>query len=673
MRRVSFLAPLWPLLVLACAAEPPPPPEPPPAPPPVPVVVAPPPAPKYSGVDRIAFNRNAVRANLPVYWAGDTSKDGVIDPAEVVALQFYPTEGHWVSGGAFTPEFDQAWEAIRAAGSSITGGTDAARRALVIQDLDQGLPTLVASDFKSASAEDKTFVRHMLTVARMIDDLFAVQNGLPALASQVPADDIASKSLFRRNWGPRCQAPLTEQNPLCSAIPGNPQPVVDVYPAAMQKDPRFCVALEKLPNAKDLLAPFVVTRANPKGQLQAVPLSVAYKDAMTAISTELSAAADGVVDPAEAPLKGYLAAAARSFTTNDWNPADEAWSKMTVQNSKWYVRVGPDEVYWEPCSHKAGFHLTFARINKASLAWQGKLAPVQQEMEKDLAARIGAAYKARKVSFHLPDFIDIIVNAGDDRDALGATIGQSLPNWGPVVSSGRGRTVAMSNLYTDPDSIQIHRKQAESLLSKETAASFVDSADPELLDTILHEATHNLGPAHEYKAAGKTDEQSFGGQLASMLEELKAQTGALYFTDFLVKKGLLTPDQAKEVYTNGVTWAFGHISRGMYTEAHARKAYSQLAAIQIGFLLDEGAITFDEKAPAANGVDVGVFTIHWDKMPAAIEKLMKVVGLIKATGDKAGADKLTARYVDGPVVPQKLITDRELKFPRQSFVYSVDL
>ncbi len=51
---------------------------------------------------------------------------------------------------------------------------------------------------------------------------------------------------------------------------------------------------------------------------------------------------------------------------------------MTVDNSRWYVRVGPDETYWEPCSQKAGFHLSFARIDDQSLRWQDKLKPVQQ-------------------------------------------------------------------------------------------------------------------------------------------------------------------------------------------------------------------------------------------------------------------------------------------------------
>ncbi len=228
----------------------------------------------------------------------------------------------------------------------------------------------------------------------------------------------------------------------------------------------------------------------------------------------------------------------------------------------------------------------------------------------------------------------------------------------------------MSNVFTDGDSVSIRHKQAASLLSKDTMASFVDSPAPGLLDTILHEATHNLGPAEEYRWAGKTAAQAFGGPIASMLEELKAQTGALYFLDFAVHKGLLTPEAARQSYVANFAWALGHISRGMYTDAHARKPYGQLAAIQVGLLLDDGAVTFDPSAPAADG-GVGAFTIHFDKMPAAIEKMMRVVGQLKARNDKQAAAALVARYVDGPRVPQRLIAERELKYPRQSLVYAV--
>jgi hypothetical protein len=632
----------------------------------------------HASVERSAFNRSAQHLNLPLFWSVDANKNGAIDPDEAVLLLFHPTSdgAKWVENGAFTAEFESVYQRIAAdaAGGAPAGlsAGEAERRKLVVDDLDQGRATLVSTNLSTLGADEKTFVKHLLAATHLVDALFAVQTGATPLEPQVPKDDAASASLFRRNWGPKCLQPLTEKNPACSAIPGAPKPVYDAYPAALQKENTFCEKLEKLPNAKALLAPFVVVRESGSA-LEPVPFSVAYKSHMEPIAKELRAAADALKDEKEKALKAYLVAAAQSFLDNNWTPADEAWAKMNATNSAWYVRIGPDEVYWEPCNHKAGFHVTLATINKDSLAWQDKLVPVEQEMEKTLASLIGKPYAARKVTFHLPDFIDIVINAGDDRRESGATIGQSLPNWGPVANEGRGRTVAMSNLYSDPDSQKARRDGAESLLTGESMADFADSARPGLLSTILHEATHNLGPAHEYKFKGKTDAQWFGGGLSSMMEELKAQTGALYFVEFVRKRGIIDDELAKRTYTDSIVWSFGHISRGMYTDTGKRKPYSQLAAVQIGFLLDEGALTWDANAKAANGKDTGALAIHFDKLPGAIDKMMKTVGALKASGDRVGAEALAKKYVDGPVVPHRAITERWLRNPRATFVYALSL
>ena len=633
--------------------------------------------PKYGELSRAELNQRAVRLNLPLFWKADANVNHAVDPAEVTTLLFYPTAPKWVDGGKLTPEFDQAYQRLlKATGEPAPGaasGPEGERRKLVLQDLDAATPTLVSSDLRALSEGDKSFVRHMQTVAKLVDELFAVQSGTAELAAKVPADDPASQSLFRRNGGPRCATPKVESNPACSAIPGAPKPIVAVYPAELQKDDTFCAALEKHAEAKKLLAPFVVVRDGGGGKLTAVPYTEAFAAPMKAVSDELKAAAEAVQDPSEGPLKAYLGAAAQAFLDDKWDPADEAWAKMTATNSKWYVRVGPDEVYWEPCSHKAGFHLTFARINGDSLQWQDKLRPVQQEMEDALATLIGKPYAGRKVTFHLPDFIDIVLNAGDDRDPIGGTIGQSLPNWGPLVAAGRGRTVAMSNLYEDPDSRVARRKRAESLLTKETMAAYAEGGQPGLLGTILHEATHNLGPAHEYRYQGKTDDQAFGGDLASVMEELKAQSGGVYFVEFAKQKGIISAELARQSYVDDVVWALGHIARGMVSASGQRKPYSQLAAVQIGYWLDEGALRWDPNATAANGTDKGAFSIDFDKMPAATEKLMKLVGTLKATADRPGGEELTKKYVEGERVPHKVIQERVLRLPQPSFVYALEM
>ncbi len=635
----------------------------------------------YDRLTRADFNRLAVRANLPVYWIEDKDRDQTVDPDEVASLLFYPTSDSpaaaWVKDGALTAAFATAYQQLLAEGAAKAPDAstpEGKRQALVRQDLDQGLPTLIRNDLTGLGAEEKAFVGHMRKVAALVDALYLLQTGATALAEKLPPD-AASRSLFRRNRGPLCVGPQTESDPACSAIPGAPKPVSDLYPSELQADPHFCKQLAALPAKAELLGHFAVVRGT-ADQLEAVPYPKAYPTQMRAIAAELRAAADVMSKLAtEGALVAYLRAAAGSFESNDWEPANETWSKMNVDNSKWYVRIAPDETYWEPCAEKAGLHLSFARINQSSKDWQGKLVPVQQAMEEAIAAQAGAPYKARKVTFHLPDFIDLVINAGDDRDPLSITAGQSLPNWGKVAEESRGRTVAMTNVGQDRDSKDARRAAASSLLDAASMAAYGKTdADPGLMNTILHEATHNLGPAHDYRVNGKNDGDLFTGPVAQVLEELKAQTGGLFLIEFLRAKGVIADDLAAQGYVDGIVWALGHTSQGMYTGGKGRKTYSQLAAIQLGFLIDRGALVWDASAPAANGTDMGAFSIKADKIIPAVHEMMKVTGGIKARGDVKAAEALFARYVDSSaVVPHESIRERYQRFPRPSYVYAIEM
>jgi hypothetical protein len=656
-------------LSIACGPDALPPPAPLPVSPPPPTATAtetPPPAtpPRLSRAD---FNRYAVRLNAPVFWAVDANGNGVPDRDEVKTLLFYPSSA--------TVDLDRAMASVLAfdpgampAGLSVS---ETARRQLVADDLDQGQASLIYTDLRSSSHVDKALLQHMLATARALDDIYATVKGATVLAARVPADDVASQSLFRRDWGPGCAGARTQKDPACSAIPGGAVATNDGYPAAMQADKEFCAALQKRPDAKAAMNDHFAVVREKDGKLASVPYTQAYAGPMHAIAAELHAAAADETDPGEEALKAYLEAAAQSFTTNDWGPADEAWSRMNAQNSKWYLRVAPDEVLADPCNVKAQFHLNLARIDQGSVRWQSKLTPLEQDMERALAALIGAPYVARKVTFHLPDFIQIVFNAGDDRQPVGAVAGESLPNWGKVETQGRGRTVAMTNIGTDPDGRAVSRKRVESLLDAASTAAWTDADEPDLIGTILHEATHNLGPTYTYVYRGKKGTAVFGGAVAAMLEELKAETGAMYYLDWMGKKGVVSPELGRQAYAAWLAWCLRHIAVGVHSGTDDQP-YAQLAAIQVGFLLDEGALVFDPGAPAANGTDKGAFAIRFEKLAPAFEKLMKVVATIKATNDKAGADALVSKYVDGPVVPQKLIAERELRFPQTTYVYGVD-
>ncbi len=609
------------------------------------------------------FNRLAASSEMPLFWSRDVTNPGVLDADELTLLGVGTDRRPYVEQGKLTPLFARAYRAL----------IERRRREAVRRELDQGRVTLVHTDFSKAPPAEREIVRHVTRAARIIEELFALQLGSFGLRNCMPPGDTFSRALFRRNQRPWCQAPATQKDPFCNACPDFAGQFSGLYPPDLAADPELCRKISKAPNAAVLLDPFTVVRRGKAG-LRGVPYSREWPGRMHEIAAELRAAAAAFPAGQEQAFTNYLLATAASFESNNWQPADEAWAAMNSTNSRWYLRIGPDEVYEDPCNRKAMFHVSFAKIDPDSIYWQERLTPIRSDMEKTLADLIGPAYAPRKVSFHLPDFIEIILNAGDAREPLGAVVGQSLPNWGKVAEEGRGRTVVMSNLYSDPDSRTIDRARGDSLLSAESMQAYSDDKRLGLLDTILHESTHNLGPHSDYKIDGKRPGDIFGGPMATIIEELKAQTGAIFFTGLLVKKGILSEADARKVYNHSIRWAFGHVSRGMTDEAGRPKPYSQLAAVQLADLARAGALVWRVDSTAANGRDRGCFVIDYQKIPAVIETLMQRVGCIKAKGDVAGAGKLVESGVQKEglsLIHAAEIAERVRRYPKASFSYAI--
>jgi hypothetical protein len=635
---------------------------------------------KLDAIPRKDFNRVAAELALPVYWSADKNKNNAVDPDELVVywgLEPGAAQGEYVGKHGFTPKMEDAYEAMvkrHRQGAVNPPGLDAKeirRRDAVLKELSQGKGTLVQTDLTKASPEEKRFVGFILQAAGLVEALYRKQMGTYDLASKVPDGDTASKTLFFRAQGPKCGAPLTQGDPSCSAIPDPPKGKLSgMYPPEMLAKDKFCDALAK---KKALIDPFTVIQGDLKAP-KAVPYNEVYKEDLDKISGQLKAAAEALGDK-EPALKSYLLADAQAFTDNKWWPADEAWAKMDGKNSKYYLRIAPDENYLEPCSTRALFQVSFGVINPTALKWQEKLDPLKKDMEKALADLAGPPYKVRDVQFKLPDAVDIALNAGNARGEFGATIGESLPNYGPV-SEGHGRTIVMTNFYTDPDSVAQAEETTKSLFCKDTIGLYTKDTEPLLVSTILHEASHNLGPSNQYKVNGRVDREVFGGPLAATFEELKAQTAAMYFIDWLADRSATDKDMAAKAHVRDVVWMFGHISRGMYDEDKHPRNYSQLAAIQLGWFMKDGGVTFRPDELAANGKDKGCFSIDPAKLTPSVKKLMSEVAQIKSKGDKARAERLVKEFVDVTGDKKKVhdvIAERLLKTPKQTFVYAIKL
>jgi hypothetical protein len=605
-------------------------------------------------LSREDFNRLAASSRLPLYWQLEPSVGPLPSPGALAPVGDNATLEPFVADGQLTDAFEAAYRRL----------VEARRLEAVRKELDQGFPVVIINDFRQSPPEERSLAAHLSAAAKLIDELYLAQKGGLRYVEAVRSQDSASRALFERNHGPWCEAPATEADPFCSALPSFPKRLADAYPLDWQQDAAMCDSLRASPDGKTLLDPFTVVRES-AGRRVALPLDVAYGADMRKVASELRAAADAL-GADERPFKAYLLAAAQGFESNDWSAADEAWVALNGRNSRWYLRVAPDETGVETCQEKAGFQMSWARIDKTALAWQDKLAPLRQEMEDLLAGLIGEPYKARKVAFNLPDFIEVILNAGDSRMGIGAIIGETLPNWGK--SADRRRTLVMTNMYSDPDSRRLDREKAAALLDSEALQYYPADDEPGIVGTILHEATHNLGPHSDTKLNGKTMAEVFGGRLETVLEELKAQTGALWYVELLRRKGLLSDARARQIYAHEIVWAFSHISEGMFTEGDNPRPYSQLAAVQIGSFLKDGAMSWVKEG------DKELYRVDFARLPASVEALMRKVGRLRAAGDAAAAKAFVDDFVSGEgsrLLRADEVERRLRKFPKPSFAYTV--
>ena len=650
-------------------------------------------------LSRDDFNRLVVGTGEALYWLTDDVDPGKVNPAELVVTGVEGSRDEWISDGVPTERFNTLYRQL----------VETKRQETVARELNQGRPTLVSSDLSSLSDDEKQLVRHILKAADLTDRLHRMQRGSSAVESKLAYLRPQDRAMFFRNNGPWCEAPETQSDPFCNADPSFSRQVFGVYPPSVEHVSALCEKLTSLPNGQILLDPYTVVTLSDDGKdggkgFEALPYHHVFFDEMKAVADELNAAAAIAGRVGETAFETYLKAAALSFLpqtaeeirnacADQTEPAgkaecvlktgmeaarkardaaDEAWVAMNPNNSKFYLRIGADEVYWDLCQQKAGFHTSFALIDKSSLELQEKLNPLRSQMENSLS-QIAPAYQARDVKFQMPDFIQIIMNAGDARKGLGATIGQSLPNWGAVVDRGGSRTVVMTNLYQDPDSKALARQKAEQLLAPETLVYSVEEQRIALIDIILHEATHNLGPYSDFRIDGKRAGQIFGGGLATVLEELKAQSGSWYYVPLLESAGVITSDQARQLYTHALVWSFGHLSQGLFEANGNPKPYSQLSAVIVGRLVEGGALEW-VTVTDESGSSRGVFKLNYDLVPVVAEAVMRDVVTVKATGDVDAAKALVDPWVIGDkkaLVHLDEIRSRLASFPRGSMVYEV--
>ncbi len=211
--------------------------------------------------------------------------------------------------------------------------------------------------------------------------------------------------------------------------------------------------------------------------------------------------------------------------------------------------------------------------------------------------------------------VDIVVLAGDvGAYRAGITLAENLPNDDKLsLTIGGGRR----NVYhrqirfiSDREKLQ---KRLDAVLDKEQHQYYLDEADHWF--TIGHENTHSLGPNKGTEALGK---------YKSIIEENKADMGALAFLDILEEKGMYTHEQVLQML---VSFAADNFLKSKPTLSQAHRVRS---VMQNKYFIENGAIELTND---------GKIHVNIDKMIPTAKKMLSEIVRIQIDGDFAKGEK----------------------------------
>jgi Peptidase family M49 len=483
-------------------------------------------------------------------------------------------------------------------------------------------PTEIGADLSKVSPQDRRVLAKLVDASKIIDALFLRQvwAGNDAMLLDLVKDETAAGRArlhyFLLNKGPWSR--LDHNQPF---VPGTPAKLEggNFYPSGASK-----ADLERwirsLPEADRGRATgfFTVIRRGLNGTFSIVPYSLEYQSELAQAAALLREAAGLTNEPS---LKVFLTKRADAFLSNDYYDSDVAWMELkgTIEPT-----IGPYEVYEDEFfNYKAAFESYITIQDETESAKLQKFGGQLQDIEDHLP--IDPKYRNKKIGALAPIVVVNEIFAAGDGNRGVQTAAFNLPNDERVVREKGSKRVMLKNVQD--------AKFAKTLVPISRvvlpAAARKDLAFEAFFTHILvHELMHGLGP-HNISVGGRqTTVRQELKETYSFLEEAKADISALFAIQHMIDKGVLPKSLERPLYTTFLASTFRSIRFGV-NEAHGRGI-----AVQLNFLLDQGAVT--------TGPD-GTFAVNAGKIKDAVTALTREILTIEAEGNYAKAKALGER------------------------------
>ncbi|MEL7531278.1 MAG: Zn-dependent hydrolase [Bacteroidota bacterium] len=468
----------------------------------------------------------------------------------------------------------------------------------------------LTTDLSQLSENEKQMISLLIPAAKIMDQLFQ-EEALPTeiadkLATMALSED--ERAFMKINYGPWDR--LAANKPFIDGVGEKPLGA-NFYPSDMTKE-EF-EAFDD-PSKTSL---YTLLRRDDTGKLMTLPYHKAYSEQIWKVADILNA--NVAVLAEQESLKKYLKLRAQALLSDDYKASDIAW--MEMQDNGIDVIIGPIETYEDQLFGYKAAHESYILVKDKS--WTKRLeryASFLPDLQKGLP--VPDAYKQETPGRNSQlGAYDVVYYAGD-CNAGSKTIAVNLPNDEEVQLSHGTRRLQLKNaMRAKFDKILV---PLSGLLIAEDQRKHI-TFDAFFGNTMFHEVAHGLGIKETINGKGKVRESL--KELASALEEGKADVLGLYMVTQLFEKGEIPEGELMDNYVTFVASIFRSIRFG------ASSAHGKANMVRFNHFMKEGAITRD--------AETGTYRVDFDGMQKAMASLSEKILTLQGDGDYDGVKKLT--------------------------------
>ncbi len=476
-------------------------------------------------------------------------------------------------------------------------------------------PVTLTADLAPLTAKEREMVGLFIEAAEIMDGLFwqqAYPGDRAALLARI--DDPAMRRFVEINYGPWDR--LAGNEPFVPGVGAKP-PGAGFYPLDLTKE-EFERA--NLPGSR---GEYTVLKRDAKGQLEAVPYSVHWREPLEKAAALLERAAGLAEDPG---LRKYLELRATALRTDEYRASDRAW--LDMKDNRLDLVIGPIETYEDKLyGYKAAFE---AYVLVKDLEWSKRLAKyaaMLPALQRGLP--VPEAYKAETPGTDSDlNAYDVIYYAGDCNSGS-KTIAINLPNDEQVqLEKGTRRLQLKNAMRAKFDSIMV--PIAGELITPDQRKHV--TFDAFFANTMFHEVAHGLGIKNTVNGRGTVRDAL--KELGSGIEEGKADVLGLYMVTKLHEQGELG-GTLEDYYVTFLAGIFRSVRFG------AASAHGEANMVRFNFFADRGAFARDAQ---------GHYRVDMAAMRRAVDELSGVLLKLQGDGDYAGVQALTREL--GVIRPQ---------------------